>query len=70
MPWSCNIDLAPTFAEIAGVEAPEFVDGRFFLPLLQDPQRPWRESFLIERRKLEERKRPVSGACSVTAVLG
>ena len=49
-----NIDLAPTFAEIAGVEAPEFVDGRSFLPLLQDPERPWRESFLIERRKLEE----------------
>ena len=49
-----NIDLAPTFAEIAGVEAREFVDGRSFLPLLQDPERPWRESFLIERRKLEE----------------
>jgi N-acetylglucosamine-6-sulfatase len=49
-----NIDLAPTFAEIAGIEAPDFVDGRSFLPLLQDPERPWRESFLIERRKLEE----------------
>jgi N-acetylglucosamine-6-sulfatase len=49
-----NIDLAPTFAEIAGIEAPEFVDGCSFLPLLQDRERPWRESFLIERRKLEE----------------
>lgn len=49
-----NIDLAPTFADIAGVEAPDFVDGRSFLPLLQDPEQPWRESFLIERRKLEE----------------
>jgi arylsulfatase A-like enzyme len=49
-----NIDLAPTFAEIAGIAAPEFVDGRSFLPLLQDRERPWRESFLIERRKLEE----------------
>jgi arylsulfatase A-like enzyme len=49
-----NIDLAPTFAEIAGIEAPDFVDGRSFLPLLQDRERPWRESFLIERRKLEE----------------
>jgi N-acetylglucosamine-6-sulfatase len=49
-----NIDLAPTFADIAGVEAPDFVDGRSFLPLLQDPAQPWRDSFLIERRKLEE----------------
>jgi arylsulfatase A-like enzyme len=49
-----NIDLAPTFADIAGIEAPDFVDGRSFLPLLQDPEQPWRESFLIERRKLEE----------------
>ena len=49
-----NIDLAPTFANIAGIEAPEFVDGRSFLPLLQEPEQPWRESFLIERRRLEE----------------
>jgi len=49
-----NIDLAPTFAEIAGIEPPAFVDGRSFLPLLSDPERPWRQSFLIERRQLEE----------------
>jgi arylsulfatase A-like enzyme len=49
-----NIDLAPTLAEIAGADVPDFVDGRSFLPLLQDPERPWREAFLIERRKLEE----------------
>jgi len=49
-----NIDLAPTFAAIAGVEPPGFVDGRSLLPLLDDPPRPWRQSFLIERRQLEE----------------
>ncbi len=49
-----NIDLAPTLAEIAGVETPEFVDGRSFLPLLQDADAPWRQAFLIERRRLEE----------------
>ncbi len=49
-----NIDLAPTIAAIAGVEPPGFVDGRSFLPLLQDPDQPWREAFLIERRRLEE----------------
>lgn len=49
-----NIDLAPTFAEIAGVEPPAFVDGRSLLPLLEDPGQAWRQSFLIERRQLEE----------------
>ncbi len=49
-----NIDLAPTFADMAGVRTPEFVDGRSFLPLLADPGHPWRRSFLIERRQLEQ----------------
>ena len=49
-----NIDLAPTIAQIAAAESPDFVDGRSFLPLFQAPDLPWREAFLIERRKLEE----------------
>jgi arylsulfatase A-like enzyme len=49
-----NIDLAPTIAEIAAAEVPDFVDGRSFVPLLQDADEPWREAFLIERRRLEE----------------
>jgi arylsulfatase A-like enzyme len=48
-----NSDFAPTFAAIAGIEPPEFVDGRSFLPLFDDPAQPWRESFLIERRQFE-----------------
>jgi arylsulfatase A-like enzyme len=48
-----NGDFAPTFAEIAGIEAPGFVDGRSFLPLFEHPGQAWRESFLIERRQLE-----------------
>jgi N-acetylglucosamine-6-sulfatase len=48
-----NTDLAPTFAEIAGIAPPDFVDGRSFLPLLENPDQAWRESFLIERRQLE-----------------
>lgn len=48
-----NTDLAPTVAEIAGIEAPDFVDGRSFLALFEEPDQAWRESFLIERRQLE-----------------
>ena len=48
-----NNDLAPTFAAIAGVEPPSFVDGRSFLKLLTKPETPWRRSFLIERRQME-----------------
>jgi N-acetylglucosamine-6-sulfatase len=48
-----NSDFAPTFAEIAGIEPPEFVDGRSFLPLLENAAQPWRDSFLIERRQFE-----------------
>jgi N-acetylglucosamine-6-sulfatase len=46
-----SIDLAPTFADLAGVPAPD-VDGRSLLPLLSEeaggPATPWRRSFLIE----------------------
>ncbi|HZA66873.1 MAG TPA: sulfatase, partial [Geminicoccaceae bacterium] len=48
-----NSDFAPTFAEIAGIAPPAFVDGRSFLPLFEDPDQAWRESFLVERRQFE-----------------
>jgi arylsulfatase A-like enzyme len=45
-----NIDLAPTFAALAGVAAPDFVDGRSLAPLIhgEEPD-PWRHGFLVER---------------------
>jgi arylsulfatase A-like enzyme len=42
-----NVDLAATFAEVAGAAAP-FVEGVSMLPLLLDPTTPWRTGFLIE----------------------
>src|SRR5262249_21016543 len=48
-----NIDLAPTFAAMAGATTPGFVDGRSFLPLATDPSAatPWRDAYLIEHWK-------------------
>jgi N-acetylglucosamine-6-sulfatase len=44
-----NVDLAPTFAEMAGVAVPSFVDGRSLMPLLGKAQPPneWRSAYLI-----------------------
>jgi N-acetylglucosamine-6-sulfatase len=42
-----NIDLAPTFAHLAGTFLP-LADGQSLLPLLTTPTVPWRSDFLIE----------------------
>jgi arylsulfatase A-like enzyme len=62
-----NSDFAPTFADIAGIEAPAFVDGRSFLPLFDDPQQAWRESFLIERRQFEKQYVELAEQLGMTA---
>jgi arylsulfatase A-like enzyme len=43
-----NLDIAPTFADAAGVSVPNWVEGQSMLPLLADPNAPWRDHFLIE----------------------
>jgi len=46
-----NIDLAPTFAELAGATMPSFIDGRSLAPLLKNnppPTTTWRQGALIE----------------------
>lgn len=45
-----NIDFAPTFTEMGGVSAPDFVDGRSLAPLLtgDPPPANWRSAFLVE----------------------
>lgn len=49
-----NIDLAPTFLDIAGVDPPSHMDGRSFFNLLFRRKRSrvalqWPDTFLIER---------------------
>jgi arylsulfatase A-like enzyme len=48
-----NNDYAPTVADLAGVSAPDFVDGRSLVPLLTGTPPPpvsWRSAFLEEGR--------------------
>lgn len=40
-----NIDLAPTFLSLAGVDAPQSVQGRDLTPLLQGRSLPWRKEW-------------------------
>ena len=43
-----NIDIAPTFLELAGVDPPDHVDGESLLPILRDGKAESREAFLME----------------------
>ncbi len=49
-----NIDLAPTLAQIAGAQTPDFVDGRSFSWLLGHgaPPATWRQALLVEQYPL------------------
>lgn len=50
-----NHDLPATFAAIAGVATPDFLDGKSVLPLLASATRPrsadWRQAVLLEHRE-------------------
>lgn len=51
---TANVDHAPTFAEIAGITPPAFVDGRSLLPVLRGtPPAGWRQVLLLEHKKDE-----------------
>ncbi len=45
-----NIDLAPTFADLAGASVPDFVDGRSLVPFMKGQiVFEWRNAFVISR---------------------
>jgi len=43
-----NIDIAPTFLEMAGVDPPNHLDGESLVPILRDGSAQSREAFLME----------------------
>lgn len=43
-----NIDIAPTFLELAGIEVPKQMQGRSLMPLLTGKSTEWRKSFLAQ----------------------
>lgn len=50
--YTVNVDYASTFAEIAGLAPPSFVDGRSLMPFLRG-QTPssWRQAVLLEHKQ-------------------
>jgi N-acetylglucosamine-6-sulfatase len=43
-----NIDIAPTFLDIAGFPVPENMDGRSFKPMIEGEEIKWRDELLYE----------------------
>ncbi|MEM8736438.1 MAG: sulfatase/phosphatase domain-containing protein [Planctomycetota bacterium] len=53
-----NIDYAPTFLELAGVEIPDEVQGQSLLPLMRGEDVSWRESLYYAYYELGEHAVP------------
>jgi arylsulfatase A-like enzyme len=60
-PIVLNIDLASTFAHMANVRPPKFVNGRSFLPLFDGPERSWRRMLRIGQLGLKSSARSEAG---------
>lgn len=43
-----NIDLAPTFLDLAGLQPPAAMQGTSWVPLLQGKRKGWRDAFMFE----------------------
>lgn len=53
-----NIDYAPTFLEVAGLDVPAEIQGRSLMPLLRGDSKDWRESLFYTYYELGEHAVP------------
>jgi N-acetylglucosamine-6-sulfatase len=49
-----NTDYFPTFTDLAGIQTPEYVDGRSLRPLFEGSAASWRSAVLLEQRKRQD----------------
>ena len=52
--FALSIDIAPTVLELAGATIGDHIQGESLIPLLGDPDTPWRDSFLVEYTSYEK----------------
>ncbi len=38
------VDIFPSLCELAGIDIPDYMQGQSFVPLLNDPDRPWKKA--------------------------
>lgn len=60
-------DIYPTLAELSGLPAPDYVDGRSLKPLLKEPNATWESSAISS---LTDKDHPVQGYVSIRSDLG
>ncbi|MGE4608828.1 MAG: sulfatase [Myxococcota bacterium] len=52
-----TVDILPTLCELTGIELPRQVQGLSFVPLIEQPQRPWKQAVFGTRGSVPKEKR-------------